>query len=140
MKVYKPLFSIVVIIIQLLLSLKHHFAHIKWTKEMEKTDSELFGLFCCNTTYTSLFIFVFIIGLYEMMTKPSWFKTVIRIFLVCIILGTEFSDFIPIDQFYYGVYNTAWFSSIVAIVLILVRIGKYSFGKINDRKRNKASR
>ena len=33
-----------------------------------------------------------------------------------------------------------WFSAVVAIVLILVRIGKYSFGKINDRKLNKASR
>ena len=140
MKVYKPLFAIIIIIIQLLLSLKHHFAHIKWIKEMEKTDPELFELICYNTTYTSLFIFIFIIGLYEMLTKPSWFKTAVRIFLVCIILGTEFSDFIPIDQFYYGVYNTAWFSAVVAIVLILVRIGKYAFGKINNRKLNKASR
>ncbi len=129
MKFYKPFFSIITILIQLILSLKHHYEHIKWTEEMEKTDSELFGLICYNTTYTSLFIFVFIIGLYEMLTKPSWFKTVIRIFLVCIILGTTFSDFIPIDQFYYGVYNTAWFSAVVTIVLILVRIGKYSFGK-----------
>ena len=140
MKFYKPLFSIITILIQLILSLKHHYEHIKWTEKMEKTDPEIFGLIYYNTTYTSLFIFVFIIGLYEMLTKPSWFKTVIRIFLVCIILGTTFSDFIPIDQFYFGVYNTAWFSAIVAIVLILVRIGKYSFGKINDRKLNKASR
>tara|TARA_R110002124_G_scaffold286766_2_gene468632 strand:- start:1926 stop:2348 length:423 start_codon:yes stop_codon:yes gene_type:complete len=140
MKFYKPLFSIITILIQFILSLKHHYEHIKWAEKMEKTDPELFGLICYNTTYTSLLIFVFIIGLYEMLTKPSWFKTAVRIFLVCIILGTTFSDFIPIDQFYYGVYNTAWFSAVVAIVLILVRIGKYSFGKINDRKLNKASR
>ncbi|OAB79045.1 hypothetical protein [Cochleicola gelatinilyticus] len=140
MKFYKPFFSIITILIQLMLSLKHHYEHIKWTEEMKKTDPELFGLICYNTTYTSLFIFVCIIGFYEMLTKPSWFKTIIRIFLVCIILGTTFSDFIPIDQFYYGVYNTAWFSAVVTIVLILVRIGKYSFGKINDRKLNKASR
>ncbi len=140
MRFYKPLFSVIIIIAQLILSIKHHFEHLKWAEDMEKTDPELFGLICYNTTYTSLFFFVFTIGLFEMLTKLSWFKTVIRIFLVCIILGTEFSDFIPIDQFYYGVYNTAWFSAVVAIVLILVRIGKYSFGKINNRKLNKASR
>jgi len=126
---YKPLFSVIVIIAQLILSIKHHFEHLKWAEDMEKSDPELFGLICYNTTYTSLFFFVFIIGLYEMLTKPSWFKTAVRIFLVCIILGTEFSNFIPINQFYYGVYNTAWFSAVVAIVLILVRIGKYGFGK-----------
>ena len=140
MRFHKPLFSVIVILAQLILSIKHHFEHHKWAEDMKKSDPELFGLICYNTTYTSLFFFVFIIGLYEMLTKPSWFKTVVRIFLVCIILGTEFSDFIPIDQFYYGVYNTAWFSAVVAIVLILVRIGKYGFGKINNRKLNKASR
>ena len=129
MRFYKPLFSVIVIIAQLILSIKHHFEHLKWAEDMEKSDPELFGLICYNTTYTSLFFFVFIIGLYEMLTKPSWFKTAVRIFLVCIILGTEFSNFIPINQFYYGVYNTAWFSAVVAIVLILVRIGKYGFGK-----------
>lgn len=136
MKVYKPLFSTVVILIQLALSIKEHFKLQEW----KKANPELDSLINLNITYDSPFLFVLIIGIYEMLTKPSWFKTVIRIFLVCTILGTEFSDFIPIDQFYYGVYNTAWFSAVVAIVLILVRIGKYSFGKINDRKLNKASR
>lgn len=136
MKFYKPLFSIIVILIQLILSVKECFKLQEW----KKANPELDSLINLNITYDSLFLFVFIIGIYEMLTKPSWFKTVIRIFLVCIILGTEFSDFIPIDQFYYGVYNTAWFSALVAIVLILVRIGKYGFGKINDRKLNKASR
>ena len=136
MKFYKPLFSIIVIIIQLILSIKEYYKLQEW----KIANPELDSLVSHYITYDSLFLFVFIIGIYEMLTKPSWFKTAIRIFLVCIILGTEFSDFIPIDQFYYGVYNTAWFSTIVAIVLILVRIGKYSFGKINDWKLNKASR
>ncbi|WP_301162010.1 hypothetical protein [uncultured Winogradskyella sp.] len=140
MKFYKPLFSVIVIIIQLILSLKLHSEHIEWAKEMEKTDPELFGLICYNITYDSLFLFVLIIGFYEMLVKPSWYKNLIRIFLVCIVLGTTFSEFIPINQFYFGVYNTAWFSAVVAIVLILVRIGKYSFGKISDWKLNKASR
>ena len=126
MKFYKPLFSIIAIIVQLTLSLKHHFEHLKWAEEMEKTNPEFFGLICYNTTYISLFFFVFIIGFYETLTKTSWLKTIIRILLVCIILGTRFSNFIPIEQFYYGVYNTAWFSAIVAIVLILFRIGKFS--------------
>jgi hypothetical protein len=136
MKFYKPLFSIVIILIQLTLSIKEYYKLQEW----KIANPELDAIVSLYITYDSLFLFVFIIGIYEMLTKPSWFKTVIRIFLVCIILGTEFSDSIPIDLFYYGVYNTAWFSAVVAIVLILVRIGKYSFGKINDRKRNKASR
>ena len=136
MNFYKPLFSIIVILIQLILSVKEYFKLQEW----KKANPELDSLINLNITYDSLFLFVFIIGIYEMLTKPSWFKTATRIFLVCIIFGTEFSDFIPIAQFYYGVYNTAWFSAVVAIVLILVRIGKYSFGKINDWKLNKASR
>ena len=136
MKFYKPLFSIIVILIQLILSVKEYFKLQEW----RKANPELDSIINLIITYDSLFLFVFIIGIYEMLTKPSWFKTVVRIFLVCIISGTEFSDFIPVDQFYYGVYNTAWFSAVVAIVLILVRIGKYSFGKIKDWKLNKASR
>lgn len=135
MKFYKPLFSIIVIIIQLILSIKEYYKHQEW----KIANPELDSLVSHYITYDSLFLYVFIIGIYEMLTKPSWFKTAIRIFLVCIILGTEFSDFIPIDQFYYGVYNTAWFSAVIAIVLILVRIGKYSFEKISDRKLNKSS-
>ena len=138
MKFYKPLFSIIVIIIQLILSLKHHFEHLKWVDEMEKNDPELFGLICYNTTYTSLFFFVFMIALYEMLIKPSWFKTVIRILLICIIIGTEFSDFIPIDQFYFGVYNTAWFSAVVAFILALWKIVKNADEKWAEKK--KASR
>ncbi|AXT54610.1 hypothetical protein D1815_02160 [Aquimarina sp. AD1] len=138
MKFYKPLFSIIAIIIQLILSLKHHSEHIEWVKEMEKTDPDFFGLICYNITYDSLFLFVFIIGFYEMLTKPSWFKNLIRIFLVCIILGAEFSGFIPIDQFYFGVYNTAWFSAVVAFILALWKILRNADEKWARKK--KASR
>lgn len=129
MKFYKPLFSIIVILIQLILSVKEYFKLQDW----KKANPELDSLINLNITYDSLFLFVFIIGIYEMLTKPSWFKTVNRIFLVCVILGTELADFIPIDQFYYGVYNTAWFSAVVAVVLILIRIGKYSIEKIINK-------
>ena len=78
------------------------------------------------------------IALYEMLIKPSWFKTVIRILLICIIIGTEFSDFIPIDQFYFGVYNTAWFSAVVAFILALWKIVKNADEKWAEKK--KASR
>jgi hypothetical protein len=125
MKFYKPVFSIIVILIQLILSVKEYFKLQEW----KKANPELDSLINLNITYDSLFLFIFIIGIYEMLTKPSWFKTAIRIFLVCIILGTEFSSLILIDGFYYGVYNTAWFSAVVAFVLILVRIGKYRIEK-----------
>jgi hypothetical protein len=135
-KLYKPLFSIIVILTQLILSLKRYYDYVEWGK----ANPELDGLINRYFLGDSLFLFVLIIGLYEMLNKPSWFKTAIRIFLVCIILGTQFSELIPIDQFYFGVYNTAWFSAVVALVLILIRFGKYCIGKINDRKLNKASR
>ncbi|WP_178983658.1 hypothetical protein [Winogradskyella helgolandensis] len=128
MKIYKPLFSLVLILIQLILSVVRYFDLQNWRKE----NPELDALISLNITYTTLFIFVLIIGIYEIMTKPSWFKTAIRIFLVCIILGTTFSNFIPIEDFYFGVYNTAWFSAVVAFVLILVRIGKYGIEKWNN--------
>lgn len=126
MKVFNPLFSIIIIIIQLILSLKEYYQLNEW----KKANPELDSLINLYITYDSLLLFVFIIGICEMLTKPSWFKTLIRILLVCIILGTEFSEFIPIDQFYYAVYNTAWFSAVVAIVLILVRIAKNIFKSI----------
>jgi hypothetical protein len=136
MKLYKPFFSIIVVVIQLILSVVSYFDFVAWGK----TNPELDGLINRTFLGDSLFLFVLIIGVYEMQTKPSWLKTATRIFLVFIVLGTQFSGLVPIDQFYYGVYNTAWFSAVVAIVLILVRIGKYSFGKINDWRLNRASR
>jgi hypothetical protein len=135
-KLYKPFFSMIVIIAQLILSLKSYYDYVEWGK----ANAELNGLISRIFQGDSLFLFVLIIGFYEMLAKPSWFKTVIRIFLVCIVLGIQFSGLIPIEDFYYGVYNTAWFSAVVAVVLILIRIGKYSFGKITDKKLNKASR
>jgi len=135
MKFYKPLFSIVIIFIQLILSIVSWFDFVAWGK----ANSELDGLISRIFYGDNLFLFVLIIGFYEVLTKPSWFKTAIRIFLVCIILGMQFSGFIPIDQFYFGVYNTAWFSAVVAFVLILVKFGKYGIDKITERKSRKAS-
>jgi len=60
--------------------------------------------------------------------------------LVCIVLGTQFSGFFPIDDFYFGVYNTAWFSAVVAFILILVKFGKFGFEKITDRKSNRTQK
>ena len=136
MKFHKPLFSLIVIFIQLILSVIDYFELQKWRLENPEID----GLISLNITYDTLFIFVVIIGLYEMLTKPSWFKTAIRIFLVCIVLGTKFSGFIPIDDFYFGVYNAAWFSAVVAFILILVKFGKFGFEKIIDRKSNRSQK
>lgn len=135
MKFYKPFFSISIIAVQLISSVVSYLDFVSW----KKTNSELDGIINRIFHGDSLFLFVLIIGVYEMLTKPCWFKTTIRVFLVFIVLGTLFARHIPIDQFYFGVYNTAWFSAIVAIILISLRIGKYSIGKINDRKLNKTS-
>lgn len=116
----------------MILSLTDHFNLL----EAKKANPELFELIHYYTTYDTLFIFVLIIGFYEMLTKPSWFKTFIRVFLICILLGTEFSGLIPIKDFYYGVYNTAWFSAAVAIVLILIKIGKFIIQKITFKKQH----
>lgn len=132
MKFYKPLFSIIVIFVQLILSLKDHFQFL----ERKKNNQELFDLISYTVTYDTLFLFVLIIGFYEMLTKPSWFKTAIRIFLVCIVLGTQFSGLIPIDQFYFGVYNTAWFAAVVAFALSLYKIAKNVEEKRNEKNIN----
>ena len=136
MKFYKPLFSIFVILVQLILSLKAHFQHLEWIKEMEKTNPDFLDLISLRVTYDTLFLFVLIIGFYEILTKPGWFKTAIRIFLVCIVLGTQFSGFIPIDDFYFGVYNTAWFSAVVAFALSLYKITKNVDEKRNEKNTN----
>jgi VIT1/CCC1 family predicted Fe2+/Mn2+ transporter len=136
MKFHKPLFSFLIILIQLILSVVSYIDFVAWEKGNPEFVEHINRIFHED----SLFLFVLIIGFYEMQTKPSWFKTAIRIFLVCIILGTQFSGLVPIAQFYFGVYNTAWFSTVVVVVLILTRIGKYSIGKINNKNLNKASR
>lgn len=64
-----------------------------------------------------------------MLTEHIKFKITLRIFLVCIILGTQFGDYIPVNSFFYGIYNTAWFSAVVASFLILIRIGRSIFSK-----------
>jgi len=123
--------------IQLILSINDHYHHLEVIEEVKKTNPGLYEVVEFSINYDTLFIFVLIIGLYEMTTKLSLFKTVIRVFLICIILGTQFSRLVPIEDFYYGVYNTAWFSSVLAFALILTRIGK---NNINTNKLKKASR
>lgn len=127
MKLHNPLFSIIVILIQLILSIKDYFELQEWKKANPEFDS----LISLVIHYDTLFLFVLIIGIYEMLTKPSRFKTLIRIFLVCIVLGTEFSGLVPIEGFKSVVYNTAWFSAVVSVVLILAQIGKTTNRKLS---------
>ncbi|WP_106794295.1 hypothetical protein [Aquimarina sp. Aq78] len=127
MKLYKPLFSIIIIIVQLILSLEDYYQLQEWKKENPELDS----LINLVIHYDTLFLFVLIIGIYEMRTKPSLIKKLIRILLVCIVFGYCFSGIIPIEDFKFGIYNTAWFSAVVAIVLILIQMGKYGTKKIN---------
>ena len=118
MKLYRPLFSIIIILTQLILSLTDYYNYIKWEK------NNLNSLISRPFHGDSLFCFVLIIGLYEMLTEPGWLKKIIRILLIVIILGTQFSAFIPINDLYFGVYNTAWFSAIIALILITVKFLK----------------
>jgi len=134
MKFYKPLFSIIVILVQLILSLIDHYEFIEGMEKMKRENPELYELINIGITYDTLFLFVLVIGFYEMTTKTSLFKTLVRIFLVCIVLGTQFSGLVPIEDFYYGVYNTAWFSAVLAFALILTRIGKNTVNRNKLKK------
>ena len=109
-------------------------------EKLKRGNLELYEAIEVGFTYDTLFLFVLIIGFYEMTTKPSLFKTLVRVFLVCIVLGTQFSRLIPIEGFYYGVYNTGWFSAVVATFLILTRIGQKINEKITGKNLDKASR
>ena len=130
MKIYKPIFSIIIILIQLILSLKDYYELQEW----RKANSELDGLINLVIHYDTLFLFVLLIGIYEMLTKPSLHKKLIRLILVFIVFGYHFSGLIPIKDFKYGVYNTAWFLGFSAFVLILGKISKYLIEKITSRK------
>jgi hypothetical protein len=99
-------------------------------QEWREANHELDSILDLVIHYDTLFLFILITGIYEMLEKPSWFKTAIRIFLVCIVLGTQFPGFIPIEDFYSGVYNTAWFLAVIAVILIIIRIGKYAVEKL----------
>ena len=61
MKFYKPLFSIIVILIQLILSVKEYFKIQEWKKEKPELDS----LINLNITYDSLFLFIFEVKIFK---------------------------------------------------------------------------
>ena len=124
MKLYKPLFSIVMIAIQLIISVIDYLEFTNWID----ANPEI----CASSYGVSIFLFVVVIGLYEMMTKSNWFKTTIRLLLIGIVLGAELAEFIPIDHFFFAVYNTAWFSATVAILLIFFSILKYISGRFRS--------
>lgn len=133
MKIYNPLFSIFIIALQLILSLKDYYKLQEW----KIANPELDSLANLVVHYDTLFLFVLIIGVYEILTKPSWFKNLIRVFLAGIVLGYQFSGLIPIEGFKFGVYNTAWFSAVASGFLILIKIGEFNFRNKNDKKLNK---
>lgn len=136
MKFYKPLFSIIVIIIQLILSIKDHFQLLEWKKENPGLDA----IINLVIRYDTLFLCVLIIGVNEMLTKTNWLKILLRILLVGIVLGYEFSGLIPIEGFSSGVYNFTCFFAVFSIILFLFRIEKHSIEKESDKNLNKASR
>tara|TARA_R110000850_G_C9600656_1_gene428626 strand:+ start:48 stop:434 length:387 start_codon:yes stop_codon:yes gene_type:complete len=126
-KLHKPLFSIIIIIVHLIFSIISYYDFFGWGLG----QPEVGELICRVYLGDYLFLWVVIIGFYEMLTKPSWFKTAIRILLIFIVIGTH------IDILFTGVYNTAFISAIVASILILIRFGKYGIKKITERKTNR---
>ena len=120
MKIHNPKFSIIVILAQLVLSIKNYIDFKNWGKENPEIDELVNRIFYGDL----LFLFVAIIGLFEMMTKPGRFKTMIRIFLICIVLGAEFARVVPIEDFFFAVYNTAWFSAAFTGILIMASLFK----------------
>tara|TARA_R110002051_G_scaffold324494_1_gene422028 strand:+ start:409 stop:825 length:417 start_codon:yes stop_codon:yes gene_type:complete len=130
MKIYKPVFSIIIILIQLILSIKDYYGLQEW----RKANPELDGLVNLVIHYDTLFLFVLSIGIYEMITKPGLNKKIIRFILVIIVFGYHFSGLIPIKDFKYGIYNTAWFLGCSSFLLILIQITKYVIEKITKGK------
>ena len=118
MKIYNPAFSIVVVAIQFLLSLLDHFKLQQW-KELNPGIDSIISLIA---NYKTFFIFILIIGVSEILTKPSLLKNVVRALLVCLVLGYNLSFLLPIEDFKSGVYNTAWCFSIAAVLLIATQI------------------
>jgi hypothetical protein len=102
-------------------------------QEWRKANPELDALVNLVIHYDTLFVFVLLIGIYEMLTKPSLNKKLIRLTLVIIVFGYHFSGLIPIEDFKYGIFNTAWFLGFLAFVLILAQVSKYIIEKITSR-------
>jgi hypothetical protein len=55
--------------------------------KIKDTGPELYGLINIRITYETLFLFILIIGTYEVLTKTSWLKNSIRISLISILVG-----------------------------------------------------
>ncbi len=70
----------------------------------------------------ALFIFVVIIGLYEMTTKRGHYKKILRIIMNCIVFGTFLSKKIPIKNLYDAIFNSAWFIASIVLILMVIRI------------------
>jgi hypothetical protein len=56
-------------------------------RKMKDTNPELYGLINISITYETLFLFILIIGTYNVLTKTSWLKNSIRILLISILVG-----------------------------------------------------
>ena len=128
MKLYQPLFSIIIIFIQLILSLIGYYYYIQWGIENPELNELVNRMFEGGYTFLS----VLFIGILEMLTKPSWFKTFIRIFLITYLLGILVSELIFISGFYSGIYVTICFSGIIAFLLILAKIIIHLFKKLQN--------
>ena len=128
MKLYQPLFSIIIIFIQLILSLIGYYYYVQWGIENPELNELVNRMFEGGYTFLS----VLFIGILEMLTKPSWFKTFIRIFLITYLLGILVSELIFISGFYSGIYVTICFSGIIAFLLILAKIIIHLFKKLQN--------
>ena len=91
-------------------------------KAWREANPELDDLMNRLIFYDTLLIFVLIIGVFEILTKPSWLKKTTRILLISIVFGYQISKFIPIKDLNIAIYNTAWLSATIAFILIIVKI------------------
>jgi len=129
MRLHRPLFSIVVILAQTLFSLEDYFEIRAWREANPSLDA----LLNMVIRYDTILLFVVLIGVCEMLTSPCALKKILRLVLVIILLGYNFSAYIPIDDFNSAVYNSAGFVAMLSYFLIVFTIGKYVQSVINRK-------
>ena len=123
MKIYNPILSTLLITVQFIFSWLDHTEVKKW----QALNPTLDGVIQFQYLYQQFFLYVLVIGVFEIFTKPGLLKKAIRILLITVIATYQLAPFLPVDK---GAYFTAEILAFGLILVGLIVISKKAYRRL----------
>jgi hypothetical protein len=117
MKLYRPVFHIVIVLINTGISFMSYLRHQVWINNTAPGLLELIEVWFNGWSFLG---FVSMIALASLINTNKFLAKLASYILIVITVGRIVECIVPSNDLFWALYNTAWFSAFVALIYVIV--------------------